>query len=115
VQREIESSAYEYQRSIERGDRIVVGVNRFQSDGEPPLPTMKIDPALERDQISRVKAFKAKRDAAKAETARSAVESAAKEGRNLLPAFLAAVQASVTLGEISDTLRTVFGEYRPGA
>jgi methylmalonyl-CoA mutase N-terminal domain/subunit len=113
LQREIENAAYEYQRSIERKERIVVGVNAFETENEPPIPTMKIDPKLERDQVARVKAFKSKRDAARAESARKAVESAAKEGRNLLPVFLAAVQASVTLGEISDTLRGVFGEYRP--
>ncbi|HVO30105.1 MAG TPA: methylmalonyl-CoA mutase family protein [bacterium] len=113
VQREIENAAYDYQRSIEKQDRVVVGVNRFQAEKEAPLPTMKIDPALEKDQAARVKAYKAKRDAAKVEAARREVERAAKEGTNLLPRFLAAVQADVTLGEISDTLRAVFGEYRP--
>ena len=114
MQREIENAAYDYQRSIEKKDRIVVGVNRFQADTEVPMPTMKIDPALERDQAAKVRAFKAKRDAAKAEAARTAIDAAAKEGRNLLPPFLAAVRANVTLGEISDTLRAIFGEHRPG-
>ena len=114
VQREIENSAYDWQRSVEKGDRGVVGVNKFVAENEPELPVMKIDPNLEADQAARVKAFKAKRDAAKAGAARAEVAAAAKENRNLLPAFLAAVQANVTLGEISDTLREVFGEYRPG-
>ena len=114
VQREIESAAYDWQRSIEKGDRGVVGVNRFVAENELVMPTMMLDPSLEKDQVARVKAFKAKRDAAKAESARVAIVSAAKEGRNLLPTFLTAVQAHVTLGEISDALRGVFGEYRPG-
>ena len=70
--------------------------------------------AAEREQTERVKAYKARRDAAKADAARKEVEAAAKEGRNLVPTFLKAVQADVTLGEIADTLRGVFGEYRPG-
>ncbi len=115
VQREIENSAYEYQRSIERGERGVVGVNKFTAGKEAPIPTLKIDPAAEKEQAARVKAYKARRDASKVGHARAAIESAAKEGRNLVPVFLKAVQSDVTLGEISDTLRGVFGEYRPGA
>jgi methylmalonyl-CoA mutase N-terminal domain/subunit len=113
VQREIENAAYDYQRSIERGERGVVGVNKHVAESEAPIPTLKIDAGSEREQAERVKAYKTKRDAAKVAASRKEIESAAKEGRNLLPVFLKGVQSDVTLGEISDTLRAVFGEHRP--
>ncbi|MGA8870806.1 MAG: methylmalonyl-CoA mutase family protein [Candidatus Acidiferrales bacterium] len=112
VQQEIQKSAYEYQRAIERGDQIVVGVNRFQTDHERPIPTLRIDPEIERSQIARLQALRARRDAAKSRAALDEVEGRARSTENLMPAILAAVEASATVGEISDSLRRAFGEYR---
>ncbi len=112
VQQEIQKSAYEYQRAIERGEQVVVGVNRFQTDQERPIPTLRIDPEIERTQIARLQALRARRDAAKSRAALDEVERRARGADNLMPAILAAVEASATVGEISDSLRRAFGEYR---
>jgi methylmalonyl-CoA mutase N-terminal domain/subunit len=112
VQQEIQKSAYEYQRAIERGDQIVVGVNRFQSEQGPPIPTLRIDPELERSQVARLHALRSRRDAAKSRAAIEGVERHARGSENLMPAILAAVEAYATVGEISDALRRAFGEYR---
>jgi len=112
VQTEIQKSAYEYQQSVERGEQVVVGVNRFQAEQEQPIPTLRIDPEIERSQIERLRALRARRDAAKARAAIAEVERRARTSENLMPAILAAVEAFATVGEISDALRRVFGEYR---
>ncbi|MFZ0979402.1 MAG: methylmalonyl-CoA mutase family protein [Candidatus Acidiferrales bacterium] len=112
VQQEIQKSAYEYQRAIERGEQVVVGVNRFQTDQERPIPTLRIDPEIERSQIARLQALRARRDAAKSRAALEEVERRARTTENLMPAILAAVEGSATVGEISDSLRRAFGEYR---
>src|SRR5579862_8125799 len=112
VQREIQKAAYEYQTAVERGDRVVVGVNRFRAEHPEPLPILQVDPVLEREQIARLIALRARRDAARAVSAVAAVESRARSGESLLPAILAAVEAYATVGEISDALRRVFGEHQ---
>ena len=112
VQGEVQKAAYEYQRAIERGERIVVGVNKYQSDDGRSIPTMQLDPEVERAQIKRVQALRARRDASKTKHALMEVESRARSGANLMPAICAAVEAFATVGEISDTLRRVFGEYQ---
>ncbi len=112
VQREIQKSAYEYQQAVERGDRVIVGVNRFRSDDPESLPILRVDPEVEREQIARLAALRARRDAAAARAAVDAVESRARSGENLLPAILIAVEALATVGEISDALRRVFGEHQ---
>jgi methylmalonyl-CoA mutase N-terminal domain/subunit len=112
VQGEIQKSAYEYQRAVESGERIVVGVNEFVAEEKKPIPTLRMDPSIERAQVERVRAVRARRDAAKAQAAVAEVERRAKSGENLLPAILAAVEAFCTVGEISDALRRVFGEYK---
>jgi methylmalonyl-CoA mutase N-terminal domain/subunit len=112
VQGEVQKAAYEYQRAIERGERIVVGVNKFQGDEGRSIPTMHLDPEVERAQIARVRALRARRDAAKTKQSLAEVESRAGSGANLMPAICTAVEAFATVGEISDTLRRVFGEYR---
>jgi methylmalonyl-CoA mutase N-terminal domain/subunit len=111
VQMEIQKSAYEYQQAVERGEQIVVGVNRFQTDDEQPIPTLRIDPEIERSQVARLRELRARRDAAKAQTGINEVERRARSNENLMPAILAAVEARVTVGEISDALRRAFGEY----
>jgi methylmalonyl-CoA mutase N-terminal domain/subunit len=112
VQREIQKSAYEYQQTIERGERVVVGVNRYQDQTGVSPPLLHINPETERTQVERLTSLRARRDAARAETALRAVEDTARSHRNLMPVILDAVKAYATVGEISDALRRVFGEYR---
>jgi methylmalonyl-CoA mutase N-terminal domain/subunit len=112
VQQEIQKSAYEYQQAVERGEQVVVGVNRFQAEEERPIPTLRIDPEIERSQVARLNALRARRDAAKSRAALDAVERCARGSENLMPAILAAVEAYATVGEISDVLRRAFGEYQ---
>jgi methylmalonyl-CoA mutase N-terminal domain/subunit len=112
VQGEIQKAAYEYQQAVEKGERVVVGVNRYQAEEERAIPTMRIDPDNERLQVERVRALRERRDAAKARAALVSVEARAKTGENLMPAICQAVEAHTTVGEIADALRRVFGEYR---
>lgn len=112
VQQEIQKSAYDYQQAVERGDQIVVGVNRFQAEHETPIPTLRIDPEIERSQVARTQALRAKRDAARTQSTVAEVERRARTTENLMPAILDAVEAFATVGEISDALRRAFGEYR---
>ena len=112
VQQEIQKSAYEYQQAVERGEQVVVGVNRFQAEEERPIPTLRIDPALERAQVARLQALRARRDPAKARGAIEEIERRASGSENLMPAILAAVENFATVGEISDALRRAFGEYQ---
>jgi len=111
VQREIQNAAYEWQRQVESRQQVVVGVNAYQSK-EPPVPAMRVDPALEEQQVARVRALRAGRNGGAARQAVDAVRQAAKGKENLMPLVLAAVKAEATLGEVSDDLRDVFGEYR---
>ena len=111
VQNEIQEAAYEYQLDVEKGDAIVVGVNKFQTD-EKQIPIMRIDEQIERDQVERLRSIREKRNVDDAESAIQAIESAAYGTENLLPRILTAVEAHVTVGEISNTLRKVWGEYR---
>jgi methylmalonyl-CoA mutase N-terminal domain/subunit len=115
VQREIQKSAYEYQRSVERGERVVVGVNRYRTENEPPIPTLRVNPAIEREQTERLAALRTRRDAQKVQSALAAVESRARTGENLMPTIAQAVEAYATVGEISDALRRVFGEHHESA
>jgi methylmalonyl-CoA mutase N-terminal domain/subunit len=112
VQREIQESAYRYQKAVETQEQVVVGVNRFQIEAEAPINVLRIDPALEQAQVERVRALRARRDAPLTTAALSQLEAAAKTDENLLPHILAAVEAYATVGEISNTLRRVWGEYR---
>ncbi|MFY3744096.1 acyl-CoA mutase large subunit family protein [Anaeromyxobacter sp. Red801] len=111
VQREIQEAAYAWQRQVEAKEQVVVGVNAFKSD-DPPVPVMKVDPALEAQQVERLKALRASRSASAARAALDAVRAGARGTENLMPLILAAVKAECTLGEISDALREVYGEYR---
>ena len=111
-QREIAESAYRFQREVERGERVVVGVNAFQSDEEDRIPILKIDEAVARAGVERLRAVKAERNDRAVQAALHAVERAANEGANLMPPVLEAVKVYATLGEISDTFRKVYGVYR---
>jgi methylmalonyl-CoA mutase, N-terminal domain len=112
VQQEIQNAAYEYQQAVDRGGAVVVGVNRFALEEEKPIPIQRIDEALEAKQVERVRALRTRRDAGAWQAGLRAVEEAARSGANLMPRILAAVEASATVGEISDSMRRVFGEYR---
>jgi methylmalonyl-CoA mutase N-terminal domain/subunit len=112
VQREIQESAYRYQRAIEAQDQIVVGVNRFQIDEEQPIQTLQIDARLENTQVERVRALRAKRDAQRTENTLARLEQAASSDQNLLPYILECVETFATVGEISNRLRRVWGEYK---
>src|SRR6266513_1271947 len=112
VQQEIQNAAYEYQQQVDRGEATVVGVNKFTVDEENPIPIFQADEALERKQVERVRAVRARRDQQPWEAALKSVEEAARSGANLMPRILQAIEASATVGEISDTLRRVFGEHR---
>ncbi len=112
VQQEIQNAAYEFQQAVDRGEAIVVGVNRFAIEEEKPIPTQRIDESLERKQVERLRALRARRDVKIWQGSLRSVEDAARSGANLMPRILAAVEAYATVGEISDTLRRVFGEYR---
>jgi methylmalonyl-CoA mutase, N-terminal domain len=114
VQREIEEAAYAAQREVEEGRRIVVGVNAFREDSSAPTPVLEVDPAIERDQIARLQAFRASRDGANVDAARAAVERDAREDRNLMPGLIDAVRAGTTLGEVVATLKMVYGEQPAG-
>jgi len=111
VQGEIQKAAYEYQRAIETRAQIVVGVNQFVAEAQEPIPILRIDPEIERDQVARVQALRARRDSVRAAAAVAAVEGIARSGENLMPAISAAVEAFATVGEIADALRRAFGEY----
>ncbi len=112
VQGEIQKAAYEFQRAIEKKDQIVVGVNDFIAEEPRTIPTLRIDAEIERTQIARLNALRAKRDSARAQSALAELQRRAATTENLLPAILAAVEAHATIGEISDALRRVFGEYQ---
>ncbi|MBZ5705133.1 MAG: methylmalonyl-CoA mutase family protein [Acidobacteriia bacterium] len=112
VQQEIQNAAYEYQQQVDRLEAVVVGVNRFEVEEEKAIPIQRIDPGLESKQVERLRALRARRDAGPWKDALGRVEEAARSGANLMPHILRAVEAYATVGEISDTLRRVFGEYK---
>jgi methylmalonyl-CoA mutase N-terminal domain/subunit len=112
VQQEIQAAAYEYQQQVDSGEATVVGVNRFTREEEPAIPIQHIDEALERRQVERVKALRARRDQQKWRSALDRVRVHARGGQNLMPAIVDAVESYATVGEIAAALREVFGEYR---
>ncbi|MGC2194654.1 MAG: methylmalonyl-CoA mutase family protein [Terriglobales bacterium] len=112
VQQEIQNAAYEYQQAVDRGDAVVVGVNRFELEQEKSIPIQRIDEALEAKQVERLRALRARRDADTWQSALRAVEDTARSGANLMPRILSAVQGGATVGEVSDAMRRVFGEYK---
>ncbi|HVQ28375.1 MAG TPA: methylmalonyl-CoA mutase family protein [Vicinamibacteria bacterium] len=114
IQRAIQESAYRFQREVEAGERVIVGVNRYQEDeeGEAAGEILRIDPALEREQVARVRELRARRDPVAWSEALSALEAKARGKDNLMPAIIDAVLAWATVGEIAGRLRQVFGEHR---
>jgi len=112
VQREIQDSAYKYQREIEQKERVVIGLNKFQVQEEKPTNLLRVDPSVRVDQIERLKALKSGRDAAAVQKSLANLKQRAEGTDNLLPHILEAVKTYATLGEICDVLREVFGEYQ---
>jgi methylmalonyl-CoA mutase N-terminal domain/subunit len=112
VQQEIQNAAYEFQQAVDREGAIVVGVNRFTIEEEREVPIQRIDPSLEPRQVERVRALRSQRDKKAWESALKGIEDAARSGDNLMPRIITAVDAYATVGEISDTMRKVFGEYK---
>ena len=112
VQTEIQRAAYDYQRAVESKDNIVVGVNDFVTGDHRQIPTLRIDAEIERAQVARLRALRAKRDTPRAKAALAELQRRAGTPENLLPAILAAVEAYATVGEISNAMRQVYGEYQ---
>ena len=111
VQREIERAAYDYQRKVESGEQTVVGMNRFVTGDGASIPLLRIEPELERQQVERLSAVRARRDEQSVQRALDEIELSARSDDNLMPHIVQAVEQYATLGEISDRLRAVFGEY----
>jgi methylmalonyl-CoA mutase N-terminal domain/subunit len=111
-QREIADAAFRYQEAVDSGERVVVGVNRYVEEDEQPLEILKVDPALEEVQVERLQAVKARRDAAEVERTLAALRVAAEGRDNLMPALIDCSRAYVSVGEMCDVLRGVFGLYR---
>jgi methylmalonyl-CoA mutase, N-terminal domain len=112
VQQEIQDAAYEYQRKVDAGEAVVVGVNRFTTENEVAIPIQRIDEDLERRQVERLRALRLRRDRIRHSLALESVIERARTGENLMPAIRQAVEALATVGEISTALRSVFGEYQ---
>ena len=112
IQREIQNAAYEYQKRVETGEAMVVGVNRFEETETASPVVFKMDPAIEQRQVERVRELRASRDPRISRRASQPVEKAARCSDNLMPHILASCEAKATVGEISDCLRKVFGEYK---
>jgi len=113
IQREIQESAYRYQRAVEQGEQIVVGVNEFVVQEKTTLRRLRVDPAVQEQQIERLQALRERRDSEKVQTLLTRLRETAQGEANLLPIILECVEAYATLGEICGVLREVFGEYRP--
>ncbi|WP_263383163.1 acyl-CoA mutase large subunit family protein [Granulicella arctica] len=112
IQREIQNAAYTYQRAVDTGEAVVVGVNAFTSEDEASVPLQSTDPTLEARQVERVRALRLRRNTTLHAAALHHVEDAARNASNLMPPILHAVESEATVGEIADALRKVFGEYR---
>jgi len=112
VQREIQDSAYKYQREIEQGARVVIGLNKFQVEEEKPTNLLRVDPSVRVDQVERLKSLKSERDDESVKKSLADLKQGAEGSDNLLPFILEAVKSYATLGEICDVLRGVFGEYQ---
>jgi len=113
VQREIQDSAYKAQQAIERGEQVVVGVNRFVTEDETPIDLLRVDPRVQEEQIARLKSLRSRRDDSAVRRVLERIRSAARGDENLLPLFVKAVSVYATLGEITGVLREEWGEYRP--
>jgi methylmalonyl-CoA mutase N-terminal domain/subunit len=114
-QREIQEAAYRWQREVDSGERVIVGVNRFQSEEPSHVETLKVNPRLQDEQVRRLRELRQQRDQTAASAALEELRNAAATTANLMPLIIKCVEAECTLGEISDALRSVFGAYRERA
>ncbi len=112
IQNEIAKSAYEYQRNIETGEKIIVGVNKFEIDKETPIPAFKIDDSIRQVQAEKLRTLRSNRNHAKVDQLLQLLNDKASSGENMMPTVVEAVENKCTLGEIADTLREVYGEYK---
>jgi methylmalonyl-CoA mutase N-terminal domain/subunit len=112
IQQEIQNAAYDFQQGVDRLENVVVGVNRFQTEGDKSVPVLRIDEALEGRQVERLRALRQRRDKTKWESAIRNIEDAARGDQNLMPHIIHAVENFCTVGEVSDALRRVFGEHQ---
>jgi methylmalonyl-CoA mutase N-terminal domain/subunit len=112
IQNEIARSAYEHQRKVETNEKIIVGVNKFQVQDEIPIPGFKIDDSIRTLQAEKLKRLRDNRDRAKVDQLLQQLNDKAMSGENLMPIVIEAVENKITLGEIADELRSVFGEYK---
>jgi methylmalonyl-CoA mutase N-terminal domain/subunit len=112
-QREIQESAYRYQLEVEKKERVIVGVNEFVANGDEANDILRLDPSIGQRQAEKLRKLRANRDDAKVAHVRGRIADAARGTENLMPLIVEAVEDRVTLGEISHTLREVWGEYRP--
>ena len=112
VQQEIQNAAYDYQRAVDTAEAVVVGVNRFTREEEPDIPIQRIDESLERRQVERLRALRARRDAQRWQSSLNLVRDHARSGASLMPAILEAVESYATVGEIAASMRDCFGEYQ---
>jgi methylmalonyl-CoA mutase N-terminal domain/subunit len=113
-QHEIHDSAYKYQKSVEAGSRVVVGVNKFQQEEKPNIDILRVDPATEQRQLDKLQKLKQERDSVKVQQSLDDIRAAASSDENVMPAIFSAVKNYITLGEICGVLREVFGMYKPG-
>ena len=111
IQQEIMDAAYKYQRDIEEGEKIIVGMNKYQIKEDPPTGLLRVDPAVEEMQKESLRKLRATRDSAKVEETLSALKNACGTNENVMPYLMDAVKAYATLGEICNVMRDVFGEY----
>ena len=112
MQDEIARSAYEYQRNIESGEKIIVGVNKFTIDKETPIPGFKVDDSIRELQVEKLRKLKSERNNTEVANSLESIANAAKDGTNIMPCVILAVENKCTLGEIADVLRKEFGEYK---
>ena len=112
IQNEIARSAYEYQKNIETGDKIIVGVNKFQTTGEDTIPILRVDDSIRQLQIEKLNSLRRNRNPAKCDNILQSLNDKASSGENIMPTVVEAVENKCTLGEIADTLREVFGEHK---
>ncbi|MEW5983930.1 MAG: methylmalonyl-CoA mutase family protein [Acidobacteriota bacterium] len=112
VQRAIQDAAYDAQKAVDAGDHIVVGVNRFDTDAQVSIDVLRVDPAVEGEQIDRLRQLRSSRSEHEWRAAIAAVDRAARSGANLVPPIVAAVESRATVGEVAKALRAVFGEFR---
>ena len=115
MQNEIQDAAYEYQRSVERKEQVVVGVNQFQTEETQQLERLKVNPAIEQEQQARLAALRSQRDASKAAEMLAHLAAAARSNENIMPVLVACVESDLTLGEICGVLRKAWGEYQSPA